>query len=162
MAGHPDFEHILALLLSRGVRFVLIGGVAMRLHGSSHITEDIDIVYSRTIENLEALASAFADQHPRLRGAPDDLPFRWDARTLKAGLNFTLSTDLGPVDTLGHAAGVQSYDELESRAIVLHVGDLRVPVACIDDLILMKTAAGRPKDLNHLLELKALKDLLSS
>ena len=106
MPDPPDFEKILALLLDHGVRFVVIGGVAMRLHGSSHITEDIDILYSRDPENLEALANAFRDHHPRLRGAPADLPFRWDARTLRAGLNFTLTTDFGPVDTLGYAASI--------------------------------------------------------
>lgn len=159
MPDLPDFEKILRLLATHSVRFVLIGGVAMRLHGSSHLTEDIDFLYARTPENLEALALALRDHHPRLRGAPEDLPFRWDSRTLKAGLNFTLNTDLGPIDTLGQAAGVASFEEVERRAVLYSLDDLIVPVACLDDLIAMKRAAGRPKDHNHILELLALKEL---
>jgi len=47
---------------------------------------------------------------PRLRGTPPDLPFLWDARTLRAGLNFTLDTDLGPIDLLGEVSGIGQYE----------------------------------------------------
>ena len=46
-----EFLKIISVLNQGGVRFVVIGGVAMRLHGSSHITEDIDICYSRKAED---------------------------------------------------------------------------------------------------------------
>src|ERR1700735_3383787 len=96
----PEFRRVLELLTERGVRFVVVGGIAMVLQGSAHMTDDLDVSYSREPENLEAVAEAFSSQHPTLRGAPDDLPFRWDARTLKMGSNFTLSTDLGDIDLL--------------------------------------------------------------
>lgn len=131
----------------------------MRLHGSSHLTDDLDVVYARDEANLETLARALAIFRPRLRGAPEDLPFRWDARTLRAGLNFTLVTDLGSLDLLGHAPGAPAFEVLDAGAVRLDVGSMVVPVASLDDLIAMKRAANRPKDQVHLLELEALKRL---
>jgi len=73
----PDFRLVLERLNSERVRFVLVGGLAMVAHGSSHVTRDIDICYEREPENLAALAGAIATLHPTLRGAPADLPFIW-------------------------------------------------------------------------------------
>ncbi|MGQ0655275.1 MAG: nucleotidyltransferase, partial [Betaproteobacteria bacterium] len=79
------------------MEFVVVGGVAMVLRGSSRVTVDLDVCYSRDVENLRRLAAALAPYRPRLRGAPPELPFQWDERTLASGLNFTLATDLGDV-----------------------------------------------------------------
>ena len=68
--------------------------------GSVRITLDLDICYSRATESLERLTLALAPLKPRLRGTPPDLP------TLRAGLNFTLNTDLGPIDLLGEVSGI--------------------------------------------------------
>ena len=155
----PDFRAILAALERQQVRFVLIGGVAMSFHGSSHVTDDVDVCYGRDADNLTALVNALAPHHPRLRGAPEDLPFLWDTRTLKNGLNFTLATDLGAVDLLGEAAGSPAFEVLWGRAIIVDVLGLAVRVASLNDLIAMKQAAGRPKDQSHLLELQALRKL---
>ena len=70
-----EMLHIISVLNTAGVRFVLLGGVAMRLHGSAHLTDDLDICYSREPANLAVLAQAFAAYQPRLRGVPPDLPF---------------------------------------------------------------------------------------
>jgi hypothetical protein len=138
------------------VRYVIIGGIAMRLHGSAHITDDVDVCYGRDASNLQALADALAPYHPTLRGAPADLPFFLDARSLKAGLNFTLATDIGALDILGEPAGLTSFERLWERSVPMEVHGLNVRVASLDDLIEMKRAAGRPKDQSHLLELEAL------
>ncbi|MHB2016902.1 MAG: nucleotidyltransferase [Candidatus Xenobia bacterium] len=158
----PDLERLIELLADQGVRFVLIGGVAMVLHGSAHVTQDLDLCYGRDPHNLQALARALSESHPRLRGAPADLPFRWDARTLQIGNNFTLQTDIGDVDLLGDVAGVDSFEALWSRAVVMQLGRVEVRVASLDDLIAMKRAAGREKDRGHILELQELKRLLES
>jgi predicted nucleotidyltransferase len=68
-------------------------------------------------------------------------------------------TDLGPLDLLGKAAGVTSFDGLWQRSIIMNVYGVTVHVASLDDLIAMKRAAGRPKDQNHILELEALRKL---
>lgn len=129
----------------------------MNLHGSTHLTADIDFCYDRSPENLAAVVAALARYHPRLAGAPPDLPFLWDARTLKSGLNFTLDTDIGAVDILGEAAGVDSFDGLWERSVEMGLDGIHVHVASIDDLIAMKKAANRPKDQTHALELEDIR-----
>lgn len=131
----------------------------MALHGSAHLTRDIDFVYARDKSNLEALARSLAPYRPVLRGAPADLPFRWDSRTLELGLNFSLSTELGDLDLLGNAPGAPPYADLRGRAEVMNVGGLLLPVACLEDLLSMKLAANRPKDRDHIRELEALRKL---
>ena len=72
----------------------------------------------------------------------------------------TLSTDLGPVDLLAEAPGVDAFDQLWSRAQEMLLFGLSVRVASVDDLIRMKKATGRPKDSEHAMQLQALKKLI--
>jgi len=157
----PDFRTILTALAEHNVRFVLIGGLAMIAHGSAYLTRDMDLCYARDPDNLAALAEALAPLRPRLRGAPADLPFRWDARTLRSGSNFTLTTDVGDLDLLGYAAGAESFEALWQRATETELFEIPVRVASLDDLIAMKRAAGRSKDLAHVMELERLRALLA-
>lgn len=85
-----DFLTPLELLTSRGIRFVAIGGVAARLHGSNIVTGDLDLCYARDDQNLERLASALTELAATLRGAPNDVPFVLDAKTLKMGDHFKI------------------------------------------------------------------------
>jgi hypothetical protein len=73
-----DFEALLRALHDGGVEFVVVGGFAATLHGSPRLTRDLDVVYRRSPENMERLASALSGLEPYLRGAPPGLPFRWD------------------------------------------------------------------------------------
>jgi hypothetical protein len=70
-----NFEATLKALSECGVNFVVIGGYAATLHGSAYLTRDLDICYERTPENMEQLVTALSPYHPRLRGAPEGLPF---------------------------------------------------------------------------------------
>ena len=160
MGPEPDFHDVLAALSARRVRFVLIGGLALISHGSEMFTRDLDLCYARETTNLRALAEALAPLHPRLRGAPEGLPFVLDARTLRSGANFTLVTDAGDVDLLGDVTGVESFDALWERSTEAELFGVRVHVASLDDLIAMKRAAGRAKDQPHLLELERLRSLV--
>ena len=81
-----DFERLLRALGEHDVAFVIIGGVALVLHGSARVTQDLDICYARDDENLRRLSQALTPFAPTLRGAPPELPFRLDPPTLKAGL----------------------------------------------------------------------------
>lgn len=90
-----EFARVLATLASGEVEFILIDGLAATLHGSARFTYYVDVVYHRTHENLERIIAALGPFHPYLRGAPPGLPFVWDVRTLRNGLNFTFTTDLG-------------------------------------------------------------------
>ena len=152
-----DFKQVLEILLREDVQFVLIGGLAANVHGTARVTYDIDVVYARNDENLNKIERALAPTAPYLRGAPPGLPFKFDAETMRRGLNFTLDTKLGDVDLLGEATGGGTYEQLFLTAELLDAFGHRVPCASIEALIRMKTAAGRPKDFEALAELEALR-----
>jgi hypothetical protein len=146
-------------LLAHRVRFVVIGGFAAQLLGSSLLTGDLDVCYARDDENLERLASALRRLHATLRGAPRNAPFLLDAKTLRMGDRFAFDTKAGALDCLGVPAGIPGgYEELERASQELEIDAHRVKVASIDDLIRMKRAAARPKDLRVVEELGALRD----
>lgn len=161
-----DFSYDPLALLRRlhenGVKFIVIGGVAARVHGSPSVTVDLDICYERSRTNLEALAQVLRSLNAQLRGADPGLPFEVDWRALQMGDHFTLTTDLGDVDCLGAPAGTSGYPDLVRNATELEIEGLPIKFAGLDDLIQMKRAAGRPKDRIELEILGALKDELDS
>jgi len=146
-------------LLDNRVRFVIVGGFAGQLLGSSLVTGDLDVCYARDEENLERMARALRELRASLRGAPKHVPFLLDAETMKMGDHFTFDTDAGALDIIGHPAGIPGgYEELARAASEMKIGPYTVKVASIDDLIRMKRAAGRPKDLIEVEVLGALRD----
>ena len=159
--GPPELElhPLLRALVNHGVDFVVIGGVAGLARGSSYPTYDLDVAYARDRANLERLSKALIEIGVTLRGAPPDLPFIPDVRTLAAGSNYTFDTQFGMFDILGGAEGIRSYEELRRDASFLYVKGFAVRVASIDHLIEMKKAANRPKDQLMLLEYIDLADL---
>ncbi len=146
MMQRYDPVRALSILIEHGVRFVLIGGLAGRVHGSPTVTNDLDLCYDRGPENLARLAEALKALSARLRGAPEGLPLLLDSETLKRGDHFTFLTDAGPLDILGTPSGSSGFDELMRTAIEMDFDGLKVWVAALDDLIAMKTSSGRPKD----------------
>jgi hypothetical protein len=155
----PDSQKFLNILNEAGVEFVVIGGVAMVAHGSARATFDLDLCYRRSNENIEKLCRALEPLHPRLRGAPRELPFRFDVKTVQHGLNFTLATDIGDIDLLGEVAGLGFYGAVLEMSQLKPAGPMECRVLSIDGLLRAKIAAGRKKDLEVIEELKALKDL---
>lgn len=151
-----QLERLLAALNAAGVEYIIIGGVAARAHGSSRLTDDLDISYARTDANLARLVGALAPLHPYLRGAPPGLPFEWSIHTLRAGLNFTLTTSAGSIDLLGEIAGGGGYDDLQPHALTISLFGSAVLLLDLPWLIRVKRAAGRPKDLEVIAELEAL------
>ena len=153
-----DPERALQVLHSHGVRFVIIGGIAGRLLGSTTVTNDLDICYARDRKNFLALSAALIELKATLRGAPKGLPFRPDPQTLAAGDHFTFSTTAGNLDCIGTPAGTSGFGELIGGATALSIGKMRVPVVAIEDLIRMKEATGRAKDRAEVEILAAVKD----
>jgi predicted nucleotidyltransferase len=151
-----DFEKLFQALGQSGVQFIVIGGFAAILHGSSHLTVDLDISYSRDPDNLKRLASALAPFQPYPRGAPPGLPFLWDAETLRRGLNFTLTTTLGDIDVLGEITGGGTYEDLLPHTHVVRVFGMECRCLGLRRLIQVKRAAGRPKDFEVVAELEAI------
>jgi hypothetical protein len=152
-----NLQQLLRLLVEHRVRFVIIGGVALIARGVQRSTEDLDIAYARDRENLALLARALAPIHPRLRGVPPELPFVLDVPSLRSGLNFTLDTDLGPLDLLGEVPGLGTFEHVDAASTELEIGDAKMLVLTIEGLERAKVAAGRPKDLVDLGYLRALK-----
>jgi hypothetical protein len=151
-----DFPASIQQLAHHQVAFVIVGGLVASMQGAAYVTEDLNICYARDRENLNRLATCLAPLHPRLRNAPADLPFIWDAYTLKNGLNFTLWTDFGELDILGEVSGVGTYKQAEEDALVVSVFGVECLVLSLKQLIAAKKAAGRPKDLLILPALEAL------
>ncbi len=156
----PQFDPGRALdaLTDLGVRFVVIGGIAGNALGSDLITTDLDICYARDRGNLERLTEALRALHARLRGAPEDVPFMLDARTLEAGDSFTFITDAGSLDCLGTPSGTKGFESLNANALDAEIEGVPVRVVALTDLIRMKRAAGRPKDRAALEILGALRE----
>ena len=151
-----DFSLLLRRLHEHRVDFIIIGGVAAVIHGSSFLTQDLDIVYQRSDANIARLTEALADLDPYLRGVPPGLPFRWSARTIRQGLNFTLTSTAGPIDIFGEIEGGGTYEELLPHTV--EITAFGILCRCLDfpALIRAKRAAGRTKDLNVVAELETL------
>lgn len=149
-------ERVARCLNDAGVRYIVIGGWAALIHGVARSTNDVDVVYARDADNMRRLAQALKDWNPYLRGAPPGLPFRWDEATIRAGLNFTLTTSYGDIDFLGEVAGGGTYDELLPCTQEVTAFGATCRTVTLERLIQLKRAAGRPKDLEAIAELQAL------
>jgi hypothetical protein len=153
----PDFEAVIDALDAQKVEYVVVGAVALVLHGSPRVTRDLDICYSRDPSNLRRLARAFQPFAPTLRGAPAGLPFRLDEATLQSGLNFTLSTAVGDVDLLGEVSGIGGYPVVKRLSGPMTVYRRTIQVLGLDGLERAKRAAGRITDVADLAEILELK-----
>lgn len=152
-----DFGKLLHVLADKQVDFVVIGAVALVVHGSARITRDLDICYSRAADNLDRLSAALLPLRPALRGAPARLPFRLDAETIRSGLNFTLTTTAGEIDLLGEVTGLGGYTTVRRLSVEMPLYDRSVRVLSLDGLERAKRAAGRLKDLADLEEILAIR-----
>jgi hypothetical protein len=157
--GAFDPIPILRLLHRHQVAFVIVGGVAGYLHGSDIVTNDLDICFARDVENTRRLAAALKEMHARLRGFPEDPPYAVDEHALRLGETFTFETDYGLFDCLGNPAGTAGFLALQANAETMSLDGRSVLVADIDDLIRMKEAAGRAKDLFAVEVLRVIKQL---
>lgn len=141
-------QEIFRTLERHGVRYVLVGGVAAVLHGSPHVTTDVDVVPQDGRENLERLSAALREVHARIRvaGEPDGVPFDHSAESLSRVRVWNLVTDHGDLDLTFVPSGTRGYDDLVRDARPMTIGGVAVPVASLADVIRSKEAAGREKD----------------
>jgi hypothetical protein len=162
MSELPTFSasRLLAALVEGDVNFVVIGGLAAQAHGSPMITEDLDICFDLDGDNLERLGSVLERLSAIRRGVPDGIRAPLDARALRAGDVFTLRTIFGDLDLLARPDPGLDYGQLRARASQFDLEGHAVWIADLDDVIAMKRAAGRPKDLLALEHLGALREEL--
>ena len=149
-------EKFLRLFAEHQVDCILIGGWAATLHGSMRSTVDIDFVYSREPSNIVRLAQSLSSLSPYLRGVPPGLPFRFDERTIRNGLNFTLTTTVGDLDLFAEIPGGRTYEELLPFTLLVPLYGVDCRCVALERLIQLKRAAGRAKDLEAISELQTL------
>jgi len=143
-----------------GVRYVVVGGMAMVLHGHARLTLDVDLVIDLAPEPARKAVAALTElgYSPRVPVAAEDfadaeLRERW---RLEKGMEvFSLWNPDDPMSVVDlfvhHPIG---FDELWARSQPARLGEVTVRIASIADLIRLKKLAGRPKDLEdvHFLE----------
>ena len=87
---------ICRILSEHGVKFVVLGGFAAVVHGSPVPTEDIDVIPSREVENLERLAGALQEMNAAIRTSDGPVQTRIDAGFIASMPNMlNLVTDYG-------------------------------------------------------------------
>ena len=150
------FEQIISARVAAGVRFVVIGGVAATIQGSARLTNDIDICYDTSPDNVDRLVRLLARWKAYLRGVERGLPFILDARAFRTTPIMTLTTTMGDVDVLDVVPGVGDYKAVVKQSEVVDIGDVEFRSLTLEALIASKKAVRRPKDVEQLIELEAL------
>jgi predicted nucleotidyltransferase len=152
----PSLSHLLQRLADSGVDFVVIGGYAGVLHGSSYVTRDVDVCAVLTSENIEKLRETLRDLDPRHRRTAQQLSFLQVPKPGETLKNIYLRTDWGVVDILSSVEGLGDYHRLSSKAEWIELGGKKIRLIALDDLIVAKEALAREKDLLAAKELRAI------
>ena len=151
-------EEILEALVTGGVQFVVVGGIAATLHGSPYPTLDVDTTPDKSHNNLERLVNVLRDL-----GAQEWKPHRdefldreWSAEMLAVDKVWLLMTKHGPLDLVFEPSGSSGYGDLVKKAVPYQIGKVEVLVASIEDLIRIKAATDRERDRMQLPTLRKL------
>ena len=142
-----DTEDLLRLLNVHKVEFVVIGATAFPIHGYARATLDIDMFVHPEPQNASRLFEALKDFGYDV----SDITLE-DLLTRKVLIRqYLVETDIHPFVT-----GI-TFDQVWKNRVRGTYGKEEVFYASLDDLIIMKEAAGRPKDLEDLKILRILK-----
>ena len=147
------------------VRYVVVGGVALNLHGVERATMDVDLVVALDATNLGAAIDAF-ESLELVPIAPVSMDEARDPQTLRRWRRDKSMVAFGMRPTRGAGPTVDClidpavpFESLEENMVAKAIGTIRVPIASIDDLIALKRAAGRAIDLADIEALERLKQL---
>lgn len=153
-----NLNNLLQVLLEHKIDFVLIGGFAGVVHGSTQVTRDLDICALVTPIQVEKLRTALKDLHPRHRMNPNFKPsFLTEPSDLESLKNIYLETDLGVLDVISEVTEVGDYEQVKKNSVEIDLFGQKCRVISIDALIKAKEKMGRPKDKMVVAELKALR-----
>ena len=160
MAAPLDPDCIFAALAEHEVEYVLIGGLAAVLRGSTAMTNDADIMPAPDVANLANLAEALRELGARVRSdmEPDGVEFDPHPALLASMATLNTTTKCGDLDVAFRPKGIVDYPALEAASNEFDLAGHRVRVAALADIIRSKEAAGRPKDHATLPILYALRE----
>ena len=145
---NSDFQDFIRALNQSGVRYLLVGGFSVILHGYQRSTGDIDIWVERTPENYEAIERAF-----QTFGMPVFDMTRTSFLENHALDVYTFGREPAAIDVMMAVKGLD-FIEAYANAADMEVDGINVNVIHYNDLIKAKTASARFKDLNDLEHLK--------
>lgn len=151
-----DLNRLIQRLCDADIEFVIVGGFAAVLHGSSFVTRDLDVCAVLTHENVQKLRDAFRELHPIHRLTPQMLSFLDNPDSGVEVRNLYLRTDIGPLDVLGSIKGVGDFERVRAQSTEIELFGRRCRVMSLDDLIRAKEALGREKDLLAAKELRGI------
>jgi hypothetical protein len=153
-----DLSRLLKALARHGVDYVVIGGVAVQVHGHRRTTMDLDLVPGPGPENLHRLASALDELEARPMDATPgkaQMSVADPERLAVAAIVPPLSTRHGQLHIVNEPKGARPFDDLRDAALVVEVEGIEIPIVALDDLLRMKRASGRPSDLEDIAALTA-------
>jgi len=156
-----DFIGLFAILAAARVRFVLVGGLALVLHGLDRLTADVDLVIDLSAESARAAVDALTAAGYRPLAPVDPIALadpaqrdEWQSLRNMQVFSFWDSANARPTVDIMLAPAVR-FEDLWSSASVMNIGGNEVRVASIEHLIRMKAAAGRTQDLADIERLRA-------
>lgn len=138
----PDFAEFLSLLNQHGVKYLLIGGYAVNLHGFVRATGDMDIFVELSGQNIEKLVAAYHDF-----GVSSV-----QSEVFQLGKIIRMGAPPLRLEVLNQISGVD-FAEAYAEREMMEVDGLNIPVIGLRHLRANKAASGRPKDLGDLSEL---------
>jgi hypothetical protein len=147
-----DNAALLAALQASGFEFVVIGGVAAVLHGSTRMTIDLDVCAPFDPENIDRLLRALAPHRPVHATRPDLSLLDEPPERLRQFRLFLIQTSLGRIDVLRDVDPIGDYHAIERVEVA--VAGMQIPIIARKQLITVKRAVGRPKDREVALELE--------
>ena len=153
-----DPERLITTLARHGVKYVLIGAVAARLHGFPRMTADADITPARDVANIERLAAALRDLDARVytESVPEGLAFDRSAAALARADMWNLITTAGRLDIAFVPSGTRGYEDLIESAVRFEVFGASLDAASLEDIIRSKEAADRVQDRQDVIVLREM------
>jgi len=143
---------LLRALDAHGVEYVIIGGIAVGLHGHARATKDLDVIIEPSLANVQRLWAFIEDVDATPLAleefSADELPLPFEPASILQGGNWLLRTSFGRLDVMQFAEGAPPYPELVERSLLGDLDGLAAPVrvCSLDDLLAMKRAADRAID----------------
>jgi hypothetical protein len=154
----PSLSRLFQILCDADIDFVVVGGFAALLHGSTLITRDLDVCAVLSNEDVGKLRAALRELHPTHRLTPQRLSFLANPEPGLPVKNLYLETDLGSVDLLSFIDGIGDFERVRAGSIEIELFGRRCRVMSLDDLIRAKEALSRDKDRAAITLLKALRE----